>query len=178
MANRITTARKMSWVLAAMLPVGAFAQQHAAQPNYLDEMAKVEAQIAYVQKQAELREALRRSSGSESLPRIISIMVDEKGATAQVVYPSGMVRWLRNGDFLQDGLRVQSITKSSVLAGGSAGQFRLSFFTPNANAATAASDPVSAPPRLNIPLPPLPSAAPVAVQPASVASSAALPQAK
>lgn len=173
-------ANKLLWLLAAILPASALAQQQlqSAQPNYLDEMAKVDAQIAYVQKQTELRDALRRSSGNEGLPKVLSIMVDERGATAQVVYASGIVRWLRKGDFLQDGIRVQSIDKSSVVAGGSGGKFRLSYFTPHANgAAGAASDPVAAPPRLNIPLPPLPVAAsaPANAQPPNLASSAPLP---
>ncbi|QAU35251.1 hypothetical protein [Janthinobacterium sp. 17J80-10] len=175
-------ANKFFWLLATILPVTAVAQQQlqAAQPNYLDEMAKVDAQIAYVQKQTELREALRRSSGNEGLPKVLSIMVDERGGAAQVVYASGIVRWLRKGDFLQDGIRVQSIDKSSVVAGGNGGKFRLSYFSPHAGgSAAAATDPVSAPPRLNIPLPPLPVAthAPANVQPPNLASSAPLPTA-
>lgn len=178
-------ANKLLWMLVAILPAAALAQQQLqiAQPNYLDEMAKVDAQIAYVQKQTELRDALKKSSGNEGLPKVLSIMVDERGGTAQVVYGSGIVRWLRKGDFLQDGIRVQAIDKSAVVAGGTGGKFRLSFFSPHANgASSAASDPVSAPPRLNIPLPPLPVAAPAAApagtQAASLAASAALPAAK
>lgn len=170
-------ANKFVWMLVAILPAGALAQ--SAQPNYLDEMAKIDAQIAYVHKQAELREALKKSYGNEGLPKILSISIDDSGATAQVVYGTGLVRWLKKGDVLQDGIRVQSIDKSSVIAGGGRGKFRLAFFTPQPSAAGGAFEPVPAPPRLHIPLPQAPNVSPVASQQlASPASSTALPAAR
>lgn len=172
-------ANKLLSVLIAALPVCAAAQQAAQrQPNYLDEMAKVDAQIAYVQKQTELREALRKSHGNEGLPKILSISIDDRGGTAQVVYGTGIVRWLRQGDTLQDGVRVQSINRSSVVAvGDGGGKYRLAFYTPQANAAASLSEPVPAPPRLHIPLPQAPSAAPV-LNPQSAGPASPLPAAK
>lgn len=173
-------ANKLTWLLVAIVPASVSAQ--SAPPTYLDEMAKVDAQIAYVQKQTELREALKKSAGSEGLPRILSITVDDRGGSAQVVYGSGIVRWLRTGDVLQEGIRVQSIDRSSVVAKGNGGKYRLAFYTPQAGAAGAAGDPVPAPPRLNIPLPQAPSVAPAgapsAMPTATPAASTALPAAR
>ncbi|MBI1891896.1 MAG: hypothetical protein HYS18_14715 [Burkholderiales bacterium] len=170
---------KLTWLLIAILPASVWAQ--TSRTTYLDEMAKVDAQIAYVQKQTELREALKKSAGSEGLPKILSITVDDKGGTAQVVYGTGIVRWLRPGDLLQEGVRVQSIDRSSVVAGSNGSKFRLAFYAPPANAAAAAtSDPLPAPPRLNIPLPQAPTVAPAAAaQPITpAAASTPLPAAK
>lgn len=172
-------ANNLTWLLLVILPASALAQ--TTRSTYLDEMAKADAQIAYVQKQTELREALKKSAGSEGLPKILSITVDDRGGSAQVVYGTGIVRWLRPGDVLQEGVRVQSIDRSSVIAGGNGAKYRLAFYTPPANAAVAAaSDPLPPPPRLNIPLPQAPTVAPVAAaQPITpAAASTPLPAAK
>lgn len=171
-------ANKLCWALLATLPAVVFAQ-NPAQPNYLDEMAKIDAQIAYLQKQNELREILKKSSNNEGLPRILSILVDEKGALAQVVYGSGIVRWLKKGDVLAEGLRVLAVTKSSVLVGGTDSKFSLSFAAPQTTGSTgapSASGPLPPLPQINIPMPlppsvsPPPAARPAA--PATVSSGA------
>lgn len=182
-------ANKLSWMLIAILPACALAQQQSqlqpsSQPNYLDEMAKLDAQIAYVQKKTELRDVLKKSSSNEGLPRILSILVDGKGGSAQVVYNSGVVRWIKKGDFLQDGMQVLAITKSSVQAGGRGGKFSLAFYSAQPMTAADTSGPLPGVPRINIPLPQAPTitpalaAAPQSVKQASPASSTALPAIK
>ncbi|MBS1196290.1 MAG: hypothetical protein H6R18_75 [Proteobacteria bacterium] len=171
-------ANKFSWLLLAILPASVLAQQVAttqpvAQPNYLDEMAKIDAQIAYIQKQNELKEALKNSSGNEGLPKVVSILVDEKGGAAQVIYDSGIVRWLKSGDVLADGVKVLAINKSSVLVGAGERQFRLAFASPKAGAATANSGMMPPLPNINIPMPLPPSASPPAASAAPVIPAAA-----
>lgn len=157
---------KFSWMLLAILLPASVLGQQAAQPNYLDEMAKIDAQIAYLQKQSELKEVLKKSSGNEGLPKVVSILVDDKGGSAQVIYESGIVRWLKNGDTLMDGLKVVSINKSSVTVGQGSSQFSLSFASPKAGTATANSGLMPPLPNINIPMPLPPSASPPGAAPA------------
>ena len=152
-------ANKFSWLLLAILPASVLAQQ-SAQPNYLDEMAKIDAQIAYIQKQNELKEVLKKSSGNEGLPKVVSILVDEKGGSAQVIYESGIVRWLKSGDALADGVKVLAINKSSVLVSAGDRRFPLGFASPKAGASGANSGLMPPLPNINIPMPLPPSASP------------------
>lgn len=155
-------ANKLLWMLLAILPASVWAQQ-GAQPNYLDEMAKIDAQIAYLQKQTELKEALKKASVSEGLPRIVSILVDDKGGSAQVVYGSGIVRWLKVGDVLADGVKVLSISNSSVVVSGADNhKFALSFAAPQTGAAANSGGAMPPLPNINIPMPLPPSASPPA----------------
>lgn len=169
-------AEKICAGLAALLPFCVLAQPA---PNYLDEMAKIDAQIAYIQKQNELRNALQKSSTSEGMPRILSITVDDRGATAQVIYTSGIVRWVKKGDVLLDGMSVQAIGKSSVLVGGRGGRYSLAFAAPQTGMggeqqnASVGLPPV---PRINIPMPLPPAPSPV-LAPAAPAAPAAAPAA-
>ncbi len=170
-------ANKYSPLWLALFPVLALAQQpaqtqQAAQPNYLDEMAKIDAQIAYIQKQNELREVLKKSSGNEGLPKVVSILVDEKGGSAQVIYESGIVRWLKSGDVLADGVKVLAINKSSVVVGAGERQFPLGFASPKAGAAGANSGLMPPLPNINIPMPLPPSASPPGAPAAPVAPAA------
>lgn len=159
-------ANKRFGMLLVILPASVLAQPPVAQPNYLDEMAKIDAQIAYIVKQNELKTLLRQSSSNEGLPRIVSILVDRQGASAQILYGSGIVRWIKNGDVLAEGLRVLAITKSSVLVGGSDGKFALSFAAPQAQTGTGTASaaapvgPLPPLPHINIPMPLPPAVSP------------------
>lgn len=165
-------------MLLVILPASALAQPAATQPNYLDEMAKIDAQIAYVIKQNELNTLLRQSSGHEGLPRIVSILVDRQGGSAQIVYGSGIVRWIKNGDMLGDGLKVLAITKSSVLVDGAGGKFALSFAAPQVQGTSgtpaAAYGPLPPRPNIHIPMPLPPAVSPPpGTAPAPVAAAPA-----
>jgi type IV pilus biogenesis protein PilP len=122
-----------------------------AQSSYLDEMAKMDAQMAYLQKQADLKLALQRTSPSEALPKVISIVEDDKGLTAQLVYSSGLVRWVAKGDLLARGLSVSAITSNTVSIGGGRNRIDLQFVTPQ-----VAGGAISSHSSVGMPLPPLP----------------------
>lgn len=154
----------------ALLPMWAMAQQTAqptiAQPSYLDEMAKIDAQIAFIQKQNDLKMVLRQSAGGDWLPKVQSILIDEKGGQAQVVYSSGIVRWVKRGDSVQDGMSVINIAKTGVVVGGQGGKVTLAFVTPvnSTNPSQAAGGPMPPLPGVNIPMPMPPAAVPPVAQ--------------
>lgn len=121
--------------LVALLAASTISAQTVAPPSpqgntLLDELVSLDASISKLNKQSELKDALRKSTGIESLPQVVSIIIDRDGPSARVAYPSGMVRTLRVGDFLQDGIKVLSIDTGTVYVGGKGGKSLLSFMAP------------------------------------------------
>ena len=149
MANNLLNFPRVA-IVAAMTLLAVPA--HAG--SYLDDMATLEAQIALVNKRAELQAVLKNGRSTEVLPTILSIIVDRKGATAQLAYASGLKRWVTQGGFIADGLKVGKITEGSVMAVGRGVATPLSFYAEGESPTDQAS-PISlqAP---SISIPPLP----------------------
>ena len=171
-----------SLVSIAVLSMGLAGQPHASEQgaaaestkaekektnsmHYLDEMALMDAQIAYLRKESELRSALEQRSRHESLPKVVSIVGSGKTHTAQVVFESGIMRWLKPGDALAGGLKVRAISRTAVTVGNDREAFLLPFVSavnnPAAGQGNQAMLPLAPPPNLNIAQPmPMPMPAP------------------
>lgn len=112
MANKlITTSLVVAVMAATMLP-----SPVAQAKSYLDEMATLDAQIALLNKRAELRNAMQNQNTSLELPSIASIIDDANGASAKLVYPNGIIRWVVASDDIGDGAKITSITRNRVVA--------------------------------------------------------------
>lgn len=131
--------------------------------HYLDEMAIMDAQIAYLRKEGELRSALEQRSRHEALPKVVSIVGSKGSRSAQVVFESGIMRWLKTGDALAGGLKVVSIGRAGVNVGDERDTFPLPFVSANQNGMTGGGQagmvPLAPPPNLNI-VQPMPMPAP------------------
>lgn len=112
MSERLTTA--LALVLATILSAGPAAV--AASPNYLDEIAVMDAQIAVAKKQTELRSALQGLAGSQAgLPQVVSVAGFDPDLSAVVRYPGGRKRTVRKGDRLPGGVEVKSVASTGVV---------------------------------------------------------------
>lgn len=135
--------------------------------NYQDEMAVLKAQIDLVTKRNELANALKASAENVDLPRVQAIVTDRAGAVARVIYASGLVRWLKPGDVIAEGITVRRVTTSSVVASVRGKTIPLEFYAEGQNA-SAASMTREAP---SISIPPVPRV-PVAATPGAAGASA------
>lgn len=123
------------------------------QANYLEEMGVLDAQIQLVNKRAELQAALNRSAGSITLPRISTIVVDDAGAVAQVVYESGLIRWVKEKDVIAEDTIVTSITSSSVSAQIKGKTFALRYVSAEPNQPNNSTSVPQDAPQINLPRP-------------------------
>lgn len=82
--------------------------------SYWEEMDTIDAQIELINKRNELGNALKNGSSTLSLPSIVSIIEDNQGKTAKLIFDNGLVRWVSVGDELMGGLVVQSISTAGV----------------------------------------------------------------
>lgn len=135
MANKVKNIALSLSTMGLLVASTVFAQvdKPAASPSntLLDELVSIDASISKLNKQTELKDALRKSAGIEALPQVVSIIIDREGPSARVAYSSGMVRTLRVGDFLQDGIKVLSIDAGTVYVGGKGGKSLLPFLAAN-----------------------------------------------
>lgn len=111
--------------LAGLLVAVAF--QAVAQEPLVDDVARIDAEVVRTNKMIELREANRKLSGQEILPQIMTIMADKGGASAQLLFASGLQRTVMEGDVVMDDIKVVSITSSSVQVTGKKGKTFLTF---------------------------------------------------
>lgn len=140
-----------NFFLALLLPLLAFDAQAAVSP--FDEPAYLELQTSVIQKRAERDKAMHEAMQSLILPRVISIMVDARGAYAQVAYKSGLVRLVTAGDNLKDGVRVASITPFAVNASVNGSVVQLNFYTEDKDGDSGEVLVSNTPPNIRIPLP-------------------------
>lgn len=140
-----------------------------AAANYLEDMDTLQAQIDLVNRRAQLQSALRGASEAVSLPKISSIMRSGSQATAQLAFSNGLIRWVRVGDIVGDGVTVHAIARDQVLVRVNGRRVALNFQGVNeAGAAGAAEATVLSMSAPSIALPPLPpSAVPVTRAPAT-----------
>lgn len=99
--------------------------------HYLDEMAVMDAQISYMQKEMELRNMLSQRAQRGALPKVVSIVKDSKGAWALVSGEGEVTRWVKAGDVLAGGLRVKRVLRSSVMVAHGDEEFALRFVGAN-----------------------------------------------
>lgn len=99
--------------------------------HYLDEMAVMDAQISYMQKEMELRNMLSQRAQRGALPKVVSIVKDGKGAWALVGGEGEVTRWVKAGDVLTGGLRVKRVLRSSVMVAHGDEEFALRFVGAN-----------------------------------------------
>jgi len=85
-----------------------------ASGTHLDELIRLDAAIERLNKQNALKEAERKLSGDESLPIVSSIIIDHNGPSARITYASGLMRTIREGDLVGNGMKVTSITSNGV----------------------------------------------------------------
>lgn len=118
-----------------------------------DEPAYIELQTSIIQKRAERDKALSEARQSMALPRVLSIMVDGRGAIAQVAYKTGLIRSVTVGDHLQDGARVASITQSAVNASVNGTVVQLNFFADDKEGESSEVMVPTSAPSLRLPMP-------------------------
>lgn len=124
MVSNLTRASLVALAISAIVP--------AAHASYLDTMSALDAKIQLVNKQNELNNAIKNGSQTVFLPTVRSIIVDEHGPSAQVVYKSGVSRWVKPGDALAGNIRVASISGNTVTAVTQKGQrANLDFYAEN-----------------------------------------------
>lgn len=122
---------------------------------YGDEMDMIDAQIALINKRNELQTALKAASSTLTLPLVTSVIQDRKGDAAKVVYASGLVRWVKVGDDLGEGVKVKRIDSAGVAVGVGKRDVSLGFFTEKAENQTITLSPNA--PRIDTPPLPNPS---------------------
>lgn len=131
----------------------AFSCSVALSQTYIDQIATMEAQIELLNKQIALNEAIAKASesGATTLPKVISVIIDNEGASAEIYYSSGRVRTVSSGDSLTKGVSVTAVTQAGVAVKTLNGEVMLSFHNP---LITQQKDPVAnlpSPPKVNIP---------------------------
>ena len=84
--------------------------------NYLDEMAKRDAQLALLRKEIELRDARAAlAGGGLGLPTVQSLSGFDDNLSATLKYPNGRKLVVRRGDTLPGGVEVKRITRAGVV---------------------------------------------------------------
>lgn len=84
---------------------------------HLDEIISLDAAIERINKQISLKEAVRKYSGNDALPMVTNVIIDGEGPSARVVYSSGMIRTIRVGETVGEGMKVTAINENGVRVG-------------------------------------------------------------
>jgi len=145
--------------VANKLLLAAFFLSGLANANYVDQIETINAQIQLVNKNAELQAALQKSMGaSVTLPKVLTLIADTKGAEATVLYSSGRTRTIKKGDVLAKRVKVTSISHAGVEVSTPAGKSYLSFNNPEVTDQSTANDAAIVPsaPSIKIPTIPVP----------------------
>lgn len=84
--------------------------------NYMDELAKKDAQLALLRKEIELRDARQLLAGGVSgLPLVQSVSGFDGSLTATLKYPNGRKVNVRRGQQLPGGMQVRDVSRSGVI---------------------------------------------------------------
>lgn len=140
-------------LLAASLLMGA---AHAG--NYLDDLARLDAQIAIQRKQIEARDLAVQAAGRVSLPTVRYISGFEDDLSAVVGYGNGRKVTVKRGDQLPGGVEVKSVRQNGVLVHVGKQVELLEFTTPEDSVPGAQTREQAAPlmpplPQVNVALP-------------------------
>jgi len=105
---------KFSAPVAALL--SAFISGSMAQTgNYLDDIARLDAQIAIQRKQIEARDLAVQAAGRINLPTVRYVSGFDDDLTAVVGYGQGRRFTVKRGDVLPGGIEVKSVRQNGVL---------------------------------------------------------------
>jgi hypothetical protein len=108
---------------------------------HLDEIISLDAAIERINKQITLKEAVRKYSGNDALPVVTNVIIDGDGPSARVVYSSGMIRTIRVGETVGEGMKVTAINENGVRVGSGKSATFLPFQTMATSGGIASSLP-------------------------------------
>lgn len=83
--------------------------------NYLDEMGRMDAQIAMLRKQIEVRGLAEQAAGSMSLPSVRYVSGFDDDLSAVVSYGDGRKFTVKRGDILPGGIEVRGVRHKGVI---------------------------------------------------------------
>lgn len=121
---------------------------------YLDEMARMDAELAVLRKRQEVRqaqEAITGASGTAKMPKVLATYMSEGRLVAEIMYDHGLVTRVRGGETIPGDLLVVSVEPKGVTVRAGSTKTVLDYAVRNAVAAPV--EPV---------MPPAPMAAPAA----------------
>ena len=105
---------KFTAVVAALLSTLSMSGMAQAS-NYLDDIARLDAQIAIQRKQIEARDLAIQAAGRINLPTIRSVSGFDEDLTAVVTYGNGRKLIVKRGDQLPGGVEVKGVRQNGVL---------------------------------------------------------------
>ena len=85
--------------------------------TFSDKVDEIDAQIQLLDKQKQLQDALQRSAGGSmgDLPRIVSISGVDGALTSRVLFSSGRVATIAEGNQISTGVKVVAMTSNAVM---------------------------------------------------------------
>lgn len=134
----------------AWLPVSA----QCGGPSYLDELGKMDAQLAVLRKQIELRDARQSLAGGVStLPVVSSVSGFDGDLTATLKYANGRKVNVKRGQQLSGGMLVREVSRQGVVVRVASVDAPLEFDSGSGREGAVAAGQDKTPPHL---LPPIP----------------------
>ena len=89
----------------------------AVAENWIDEMARIDAQVQLLRKRMELRTELERASAGElsTLPKVVSVFEVDGKKQARLLYQDGRKSVLGEDDVVINGVRIAAINDRAVM---------------------------------------------------------------
>lgn len=107
---------KLACALALIL-VGSAANAAPPKGSYLDEMARIDAEMSLFRKQMEfsnLRQGASPQEATKDRPKVVSVYGQDKRLVAELRYMNGLVVSVSVGDEIPGGYRIYSMGKTGV----------------------------------------------------------------